>query len=147
MEYQSLSRKFKCFLIEASGFYLFLIINIQSRFGLVDPFVIQELQLVWQDQPESMRIQFKMPLEETRPQLYLVVYRSLIYLGDLCRYKEVFADKKVKKWNLVRTFYKLANYLNPDNGNPLNQLAVVDTHAGQDFSAIGMYINRLPYLM
>jgi hypothetical protein len=128
--------------MEASGFYITLIIKIHTLFGVVDPFVLQELQLVWQDQSDFLRFQVSMPSQEFMNQLPFVVYRSLIYLGDLTRYKEVHADKKKRHWDLARKFYKLANYLNPDNGNPLNQLAVIDTHDGRDFSAIGMYINR-----
>jgi hypothetical protein len=131
---------FKSFLVQVFGFYLKLVIKIHSKFGILDPFIVDELKLVWQEPTEF--VQPKIPSQELASQLYLLIYQSLIYMGDVSRYKELYAEK-YKRWAIARKFYQLAHYLNPNNGNPLNQLAVIDTLDNRHFSAIGMYINSL----
>ena len=76
----------------------------------------------------------------------LTVHRSLIYLGDLARYRELHADRKEKRWSLSKSFYTLAVWLCPEIGNPFNQLAVIDTYEGNELAAVEHYFQRYSYL-
>lgn len=139
-EYRILSSHFRSFLTEASGFYISLIIKIHCLHGIVETSIISDLQLIWQDQSDYI-VEPKPLSKQHLEKLDLVVYRSLIYLGDLARYREIHADKK-KQWGLCRKFYGLANSMMPWMGNPYNQLAVLDTYCNQELSAIAMYFKR-----
>jgi hypothetical protein len=81
--------------------------------------------------------------DELKLKVLTTVHRSLIYLGDLARYREVHADKKDKQWGLARKFYTLAMQLIPDHGNPFNQLAVIDTYEGNELEAVCLYFRSL----
>ncbi|KAJ3158599.1 hypothetical protein HK101_001276 [Irineochytrium annulatum] len=87
--------------------------------------------------------------------------RSLIYLGDLgqhkifssdmltapfaARYREMYSEPKEKNYSLAKTFYNLALRLMPENGNPFNQLAVIDTYESDDLLAVEHYFRRCEY--
>ncbi|XP_017777944.1 PREDICTED: protein SMG5 [Nicrophorus vespilloides] len=66
------------------------------------------------------------------------IHRSLIYLGDLCRYKlEIYPN-----WdpNLAIRYYSQALHLNPDNGMPHNQIGTLASSLNQHLDAIYHYI-------
>jgi hypothetical protein len=143
IQYKDTTSFYRSYLTEATGFYIGFIIRIHTFFGIVDSFVIEQLQLVWQNQSESCRYSITMPKSEFIPDLIKVVYRSLICLGDLARYREIHADKRIRNWNLAQKFYKLANYIKPECGTAFNQLAVIDSHKGNDFCSIQLYLHSL----
>ncbi|KAI9144033.1 hypothetical protein BKA69DRAFT_902204 [Paraphysoderma sedebokerense] len=80
----------------------------------------------------------------------LTCFRSLIYLGDLARYREQLNDKPVKTYAVAKSYYKEALTIAPEHGNPHNQLAVVATYLQDELSAVYHYyrslIVRQPFL-
>ncbi len=68
------------------------------------------------------------------------LFTILIYLGDLerypvsqrmtfTRYREMNTVKQDKDWSKAEYYYKKASAINPHNGNPHNQLAIIATYA------------------
>jgi hypothetical protein len=115
------------FLTDASGYYLDLLKSLVSIYAASLPQHIPgtlSSELGWTVQSGNQGHQ--VPSE----QIVNTVYRCLIYLGDLSRYREVHADKKHKAWGLARKFYRLSMAVCGEVGNPFNQLAVIDTYEG-----------------
>ena len=73
-----------------------------------------------------------------RSRIVELIYRNLICLGDVARYKETL--KKTRSWNLTEFIYESAVGLIPSNGNAYNQLAVISAYQGDDDSALVMYL-------
>lgn len=94
--------------------------------------------------------------EERKEKLGLV-YKALICLGDLERYKEQYDEKArrdVREGKVVPakfqerygkswTYYEVARALVPDDGSAFNQLAVISTYLGDDFLCVYYYIRAL----
>ena len=56
------------------------------------------------------------------------IYRCLLYLGDIARYQEVYADNREKDFTAAESYYQRAAFVIPGAGNPQNQLAVLATY-------------------
>ncbi|CAG8756580.1 5398_t:CDS:2, partial [Racocetra persica] len=65
----------------------------------------------------------------------LSCHKSLIFLGDLARYRELQTEKPRKNWSIACDYYNHARHLVPESGNPHNQLAVIATYSADEFSA------------
>eukprot|EP00960_Hanusia_phi_P066284 766360-Hanusia_phi.AAC.6 len=70
-------------------------------------------------------------------------HRTLVYLGDLQRYREMYKEGGEGDWQDVERFYRLASLLCHDSGNPHNQLAVIATYRDDDFAAFYNYARAL----
>ncbi|KAJ3047304.1 hypothetical protein HK097_011655, partial [Rhizophlyctis rosea] len=136
-----LTASFRSFLTEANGFYLSFIQKMTHRFDLerVERIVLQKLDVVFST--GARRGETIGPAMQTKA--LMVCHRALIFLGDLSRYREIHADKKEKNWALAKSFYELALRLVPTNGNPFNQLAVIDTYEGDELGAVECYFRSL----
>ncbi|KAI8804888.1 hypothetical protein BJ742DRAFT_822822 [Cladochytrium replicatum] len=141
-ELRALTASFRAFLSESTSFYLNFIHKIASFFRLrrVYLVVLSKLEI------SPLTFNEKYTLELT-PHVFnratQVCHRCLIFLGDLARYRELHADRKEKDWSSSRMFYTLALHLIPDNGNPFNQFAVIDTYEGDRLGAVERYIRSL----
>lgn len=60
-------------------------------------------------------------------------HRTLVFLGDLSRYRE--ASQSPKNWGPATGYYSLAKKLVPKSGSPHNQLAVIALNEGSNLSA------------
>ncbi|KAH7332042.1 hypothetical protein KP509_20G065100 [Ceratopteris richardii] len=71
--------------------------------------------------------------------------KILVYLGDLSRYKELYAvmESSDRDWSVAANYYKQAAVLWPSSGNPYNQLAVLCTYCGNSLSALYLYCRSL----
>lgn len=63
------------------------------------------------------------------------VYRSLVQLGDLSRYRESELAEQTPNWSFAVGYYDLARYAIPSSGVAFNQLAVVALADGNLFQA------------
>lgn len=70
---------------------------------------------------------------ETREHVIRSCHRTLVFLGDLSRYREV--PKQPKNWAPATGYYTLAKKLIPSSGTPYNQLAVIALNEGSTLSA------------
>jgi len=66
-------------------------------------------------------------------------HKSLIYLGDLARYKEFYSENPRKNWSVPFEYYHQAIKILPFSGNPYNQLAVLATYAEIEYRCIFNY--------
>ena len=94
--------------------------------------------------------------EERREKLSMV-YKALICLGDLERYREQYSDaarreakegktthsKLLQRYMKATTYYDVARGLVPDDGSAFNQLAVIATYTGDNFSCVYYYFRAL----
>ena len=71
------------------------------------------------------------------------VYRCLLYLGDLARYRQLYSDEKEKSYVESANYYRRAGTLLPSNGNFLNQLAVLALYDKNDVYAVYYYCRSL----
>jgi hypothetical protein len=139
-----LSGAFRLFLSDATSFYLSFIQKLTIHFRL-DTSVLEVLtrEVVGQLGAVIMTPLPGFIAEETKRNATMICHRSLIFLGDLARYKEIHAERKEKQWAFAKDFYFLALRLLPTNGNPFNQLAVIDTYEGNELGAIEAYFRSL----
>nr|XP_031859899.1 uncharacterized protein CI109_004748 [Kwoniella shandongensis]KAA5526971.1 hypothetical protein CI109_004748 [Kwoniella shandongensis] len=83
-----------------------------------------------------------------------LVYKGLICLGDLERYKEQYrevtnnrgakaAGRNEEKFAAARRYYEIARGLIPDDGLAFNQLAVISTYLSDNFSTTYFYFRAL----
>ncbi|KAJ4977127.1 hypothetical protein NE237_002233 [Protea cynaroides] len=125
---------FRSFLSEASEFYQELIIKIRRNY------VLPEELLLFKDEC------FSNSMESTvMRRCQFSCHRCLIYLGDLARYRELYANPATEKcnWSVAATHYLNASMIWPDSGNPHNQLAVLATYIGDEFLALYHCIRSL----
>lgn len=125
---------FKGFLDEASGYFHGLIVKLRAKYGL-PPAV----------SPGEGLMCLRKSGYEGSNHCAVLCQRVLICLGDLARYKELFAVQNAKNrdWTVAANYYKQAAGLCPSNGNPYNQLAVLATYNGDALSAIYHYCRSL----
>ncbi|RHZ69848.1 hypothetical protein Glove_277g38 [Diversispora epigaea] len=135
-----LTSAFRSFLQEATGFYYFFIQKLASHFGLeqLNP-IIQKFGLTL----ESTDYSKDSYNNDIKQRAVLSCHKSLIFLGDLARYRELQNDKPRKNWSTACDYYNSARQLVPDSGNPHNQLAVIATYSVDEFAAFYHYYRSL----
>ncbi|CAG8573202.1 12547_t:CDS:10 [Ambispora leptoticha] len=138
---------FRSFLHEATGFYYSFIQKLAMHFQLeqLEP-IIKRFGLITEALDDS-KTSFS---DDVKHKAVLSCHKSLIFLGDLARYREMQNERQRKNWNTASDYYYQALQLVPDNGNPHNQLAVIATYNLDDLSAIYRYyrslVVRYPFL-
>jgi len=68
-------------------------------------------------------------------------HRSLVFLGDLTRYKEMHSERRRKDWKECTEYYTAATRLIPGIGSAHNQLAIVATLQKDELLAL-LYYNK-----
>ena len=147
------------FLDEAIGFYHSLIDMMASRFRLDQmhghfPNMYRMLGGDNESHPplfsSSSSSQSSSSSSTVKDQALGVCHRSLIFLGDLARYKQLASEDDQKDWMVPASYYNEAVYLIPTNGNPFNQLAVIATYRDEDMDAVYYYFRsiavRMPFM-
>ncbi|RIA88754.1 hypothetical protein C1645_877171 [Glomus cerebriforme] len=137
---KKLTSSFRSFLHEATGFYYSFIQRLAIHFELkeLDP-VIKKFGLTI----EPTEVCQRSYSEDIKQRAVLSCHKSLIFLGDLARYRELHSDRINKNWSTACDYYNHARQLVPDSGNPHNQLAVIATYNSDDFLAVYHYYRSL----
>ncbi|OVA00382.1 DNA/RNA-binding domain [Macleaya cordata] len=123
----------KSFLSEATEFYQDLITKIRRSYGLPKELLVFNSGVSSSmESSEICRCQFS-------------CHRSLVFLGDLARYKELYGNPNAqdRNWSFAAIHYLNASMIWPDSGNPQNQLAVLATYLGDEFLALYHCIRSL----
>ncbi|KDO30571.1 hypothetical protein SPRG_04472 [Saprolegnia parasitica CBS 223.65] len=71
------------------------------------------------------------------------MFRCLIFLGDIARYRELHSQKAKKNFAAAESYYHRALAVMPENGNPHNQLAVLATYVEAETIAVYRYCRSL----
>ncbi|KAG9405449.1 hypothetical protein AC1031_003344 [Aphanomyces cochlioides] len=71
------------------------------------------------------------------------MFRCLIFLGDIARYRELHSQKAKKNFIAAEGYYHRALQIMPENGNPHNQLAVLATYIEAETIAVYRYCRSL----
>ncbi|KAF0701405.1 Aste57867_8107 [Aphanomyces stellatus] len=71
------------------------------------------------------------------------MFRCLIFLGDIARYRELHSQKAKKNFVAAEGYYHRALQIMPENGNPHNQLAVLATYIEAETIAVYRYCRSL----
>ncbi|KAF4519712.1 hypothetical protein B566_EDAN003962 [Ephemera danica] len=66
-----------------------------------------------------------------------------IFLGDIARYKEQASESSISTYTKARQWYTKAQVLNPKNGRPYNQLAILALYARRKLDAVYFYMRSL----
>ena len=116
--------------------------KLQSLFNFLDHKVLAAISMIWHDQGSFVP---RLPTTNAYRSDYLndLLYKSLIYLGDLARYRQLYSENKTRQWAIARRFYNLAQHVVPYRGNTYNQIAVLDTYEGKEMDAISMYLRSI----
>ncbi|KAJ3008419.1 hypothetical protein HKX48_008548 [Thoreauomyces humboldtii] len=62
-----------------------------------------------------------------------LIHRFLVGLGDLARYRELYAfQDHPGQWHVAQGYYRRAMRINPDIGKPYSQLAILASYSSQD---------------
>jgi hypothetical protein len=67
------------------------------------------------------------------------IHKTLIYLGDLERYRVLHLDSTGRNWEVARKYYKRAALVLPNSGAPYNQLAILAVYEHNDILAAFMH--------
>ncbi|RKO92985.1 hypothetical protein BDK51DRAFT_35286 [Blyttiomyces helicus] len=82
-------------------------------------------------------------LDPRQSAMFASIYKALIYLGDLERYRAMYCEEdNPDPWKPARAYYEEAVRMNPNNGRAHCQLAIVATYTKNDFEAIFWYSLR-----
>ena len=146
---KKLINSFRVYLADATKFYLFWVKAWGIAYNLVrvNEIVVSRLDVYDSDSYDPEFSLVPMALSPAlQEKVSKTIHRSLIYLGDLARYRELHVPmngKREKRWSLARNFYTLAIWLFPENGNPYNQLAVIESYEGNELGALDYYFKSL----
>ncbi|KAJ3331228.1 hypothetical protein HDU76_003737 [Blyttiomyces sp. JEL0837] len=143
-EQRQLSASFRAFLNEANSFYIDFIHKMAYRFQLdsVKLLVLKKVDFANWKADDAVPTVEAVPVE-IRMQAIQTCHRALTFLGDLARYRELYAEKSVKNWSFAISFYDMARRLCPNKGQPFNQLAVIDGYQKDDLMAVEHYLRSL----
>ncbi|EGZ18035.1 hypothetical protein PHYSODRAFT_502801 [Phytophthora sojae] len=75
--------------------------------------------------------------------VFALLYRCYVFLGDLARYRELHSQKAKKNFAAAEALYHRALAVLPENGNPHNQLAVLATYVEAETVAVYRYCRSL----
>ncbi|KAM6577522.1 hypothetical protein CsatB_029359 [Cannabis sativa] len=130
--------QFKTFLSEASGFYHDLIVKIRAKYGLSLGYFSED------SDNQSFKEKDGKKFAEVKKGL-ISCHRSLIYLGDLARYKGLYGegDSKTREFAAASSYYMQAASLLPSSGNPHHQLAILASYSGDELVAVYRYFRSL----
>ncbi|PVD22532.1 hypothetical protein C0Q70_18346 [Pomacea canaliculata] len=120
------------FLETASGFYLQFLQLICSTFKLDLPF--RRKSAAFGVMKEKCQIRAKITPPKKSSCLYICQY-CLVHLGDIARYRQ-----QVEQ---AQTFYRHAVNLSPQNGQPYNQLAILEVNRNNKLSSVFYYVRSL----
>ncbi|KAL1409657.1 hypothetical protein Q8F55_003653 [Vanrija albida] len=154
--------RFRSALVAEDTFYRSLIVRVVAFYRLQDR-TQDRLALVGLPIPpaadeNSPGLAPPLSREEAEKKLG-IVYKGLICLGDLERYKEQYSERARReareghdasrgadaadKFSNATTYYEVARGLQPDNGIAFNQLAVIDGYLGDNFHCAYHYFRAL----
>ncbi|GFR75088.1 protein SMG7-like [Elysia marginata] len=120
------------FLETASGFYLQFLQMICSTFKLDVPFRRRSVAFgIIKENTTSYR---NIVTPKKSSCLYICCY-CLVHLGDIARYRQ--------QTEQAQTYYRHAANLSPNNGQPYNQLAILEASRGDKLSTVFYYIRSL----
>lgn len=120
------------FLETASGFYLQFLQMICSTFKLDVPFRRRSVAFgIIKENTTSPR---NIVTPKKSSCLYICCY-CLVHLGDIARYRQ--------QTEQAQTYYRHAANLSPNNGQPYNQLAILEASRGDKLSTVFYYIRSL----
>ncbi|XP_041369833.1 protein SMG7-like [Gigantopelta aegis] len=120
------------FLETASGFYLQFLQQICTTFKLDLPF--RRKSAVFGVMKEKCQLKTRITPPKKSSCLY-VCQHCLVHLGDIARYRQ-----QVEQ---AQTYYQHAANLVPQNGQPYNQLAILEAARGNKLSTVFYYIRSL----
>ncbi|CAA0829838.1 Protein SMG7 [Striga hermonthica] len=130
--------QFKTFLSEASGFYHDLMLKIRAKYGL-------QLGYFSDDRDTQISISEDGNKSSDMKKGLISCHRCLIYLGDLARYKSLYAegDSKARDFTAASSYYMQASSIWPSSGNPHHQLAILAGYSNDELLSIYRYFRSL----
>ncbi|KAK7094739.1 nonsense-mediated mRNA decay factor SMG7-like isoform X2 [Littorina saxatilis] len=120
------------FLETASGFYLQFLQLICSTFKLDLPFRRKSSAFGVMKEKAQLRAKITPPKKSSC--LYICQY-CLVHLGDIARYRQ--------QGEQAQTYYRHAVNLSPQNGQPYNQLAILEVNRNNKLSSVFYYVRSL----
>ncbi|KAF2719727.1 hypothetical protein K431DRAFT_295862 [Polychaeton citri CBS 116435] len=136
VEARQLQRVYKDFLKNSQRFYRHYIYNLSANFGGIPKLQHVAQQVKIQDEAEGGSLQQRAVSPEMQECILNSAHQTLVYLGDLCRYRA--SDKLDKKpdFGPAIGFYGLACTVRPNSGLGHHQQAVVALEQRQHLRAI-----------
>ncbi|MEW5311980.1 MAG: hypothetical protein WDW38_003646 [Sanguina aurantia] len=144
LQVQKLTAAYLKFLDEAVAFYKKMVWRLQWLYGNVGAAV--EIDASVQNEIEELSrpaVAAGVDPAALYEALQLSVHRSLIYLGDLCRYQSQVMRNSKPEWTRAVSFYKQAASVLPGSGHPYNQLAVMAYYGSDEARAVYYYFRSL----
>ncbi|XP_059145650.1 nonsense-mediated mRNA decay factor SMG7-like isoform X3 [Physella acuta] len=120
------------FLETASGFYLQFLQMICSTFKLDLPF--RRKSAAFGIMRENT-MNYKSIVTPKKSSCLYICCHCLVHLGDIARYRQ--------QTEQAQTYYRHAANLSPNNGQPYNQLAILEASRGDKLSTVFYYIRSL----
>jgi len=138
------------FLDKTSALYLALLQKAAQACALAIPGYGRAPEAAW---PASLDVEVDAAsLSEAQQEAMVgTCYRSLIYLGDLERYRGTYLHNMATyDWTSAERHYRTALLLRPHAGNPHNQCGVIANYSSDDLSGLFHYARSIlcddPYL-
>ncbi|EJU01610.1 hypothetical protein DACRYDRAFT_89295 [Dacryopinax primogenitus] len=164
VELRKVSQSFRTFLLQEEKFWRQFSLRLVSSYGLMEVLSIlaqvgiSEEPVLDDDvnQPD-LNSSRAMVTDEKRIDKIDMLQRSIIYLGDLSRYRDLneaqsnskrtkgrngidSMERKISRdFTTSEAYYQAAIVLAPNNGTPFNQLAILATYQSNSFDALYYY--------
>lgn len=139
-----LNGQFRVFLTDTTGFYMKLILKLFAIHGLKAMeaafFRAFRTEIVPLSTVEKAALPPAGRSAEEKEGAAQAIFRLLIFLGDLARYRTFYLGLQRPEYSVALHFYRMASFFSPDWGNPHNQIAVIATYRNDDFDAVHSYL-------
>jgi Est1 DNA/RNA binding domain/Telomerase activating protein Est1 len=114
------------------SYYQMIILQLQSHFEIdLNTLGLNLLQKVENNHADIVRLD-----------ALTIIYKSLVYLGDLARYQMQISESVLKNWNASKSWYEKAFVANPRGGKPHGQIALLSSQQNDSLDTLYFYCLR-----
>lgn len=151
VETRKLLEQFVRFVGRCRDFYIGLLRNLLSKYNISIYIPVAKLCYTLKlDEPEFPDDQNCVPTSEATASIIYVVYKCVLYIGDLSRYRTYVAKTYLPSTALSKEdnnnysksieLYKLSLLILPSFGDPYNHIAIIDNAKGDKFNVVYNFI-------
>lgn len=104
---------------------------------------LSDSTVFYQDMMLELEMRIQQMVDSDVDIMIKCVYRCLLFLGDLARYREMYSENANKNFVEAERYYERAALMFSNSGNAQNQLAVLATYSDAEFVAIYHYCRSI----
>ncbi|PSN74835.1 hypothetical protein BS50DRAFT_25515 [Corynespora cassiicola Philippines] len=134
VELRKLAKSYIQFIKGSQKFYRQFILSLDTQYNGIPE--LRKIAQKWKDvEASKTSLRTRIPTD-LKTQVLQSCHQTLIYLGDLSRYRETETVDKDRNWGPAKGYYELAAEIYPDDGQSHNQLAILSREDGNHFRTV-----------